>query len=257
MRRNEVPAAKKTTTIDVPELERERIEFTLVGETPLILESMSVKAKQELLMPTGRKTAAMKRTSLKHDPVQEFQDSVYRMEDGPTAIGFPAPAFKAAMVDAAKEIPGVTGEAIKRLVRVSGYRIPVYGVPQIFTTVVRMADIKKTPDVRTRAILAEWACVLAVEFVRPNLTHTAIANIVSGAGQIIGVGGFRQGKGAGDFGLWVPSDRNDARFKAIVKAGGRKAQESALADPEAFDPETAELLGWYDDELTRRGIRAV
>jgi hypothetical protein len=47
-------------------------------------------------------------------------------------------------------------------------------------------------------------------------------------------------------------DENDADFKRIVKEGGRKAQQTALDFPVAYDDETLELLTWFDVELERR-----
>ena len=52
---------KKTDELEqvqIVELTRAKIVYHIVGETPLLMNSMSVKAQRELLLPRGRKTAA-------------------------------------------------------------------------------------------------------------------------------------------------------------------------------------------------------
>lgn len=247
------PIKKSQQTIEVPQLDRETAEFFIVGETPLIFNQMSEKAKRSLLMPPGRKTAAQKATTLKHVPIEEFRNSVYTLADetAPTLLGFPATAIKKAMANAAVDIPGATKAAIGRLVRVHEYRIPVYGTPQVFTTVVRSADASRTPDIRTRAIVPEWALTVTVSFVRPLINVQAIANLLAGAGELIGIGDFRQQKGAGDFGLFRVTTDDDPDFLRIRKHD-RSAQIEAIESPEFYDAETEELLTWYDEEVAKR-----
>jgi hypothetical protein len=47
----------------------------------------------------------------------------------------------------------------------------------------------------------------------------------------------------------------DSAFAEIVRTGGRAAQTAALADPQAYDDQTEELLGWFDVEVRRRGFK--
>jgi len=244
---------KEQAVLDVPMLNREVAEFFLVGETPLIFNRMAEKAKRELLLPAGRKTNAQKATSLKHIPIEEYRASAYTLDDdtAPTLLAIPSPAIKKAMANAAVDIPGATKAGIGRLVRVHDFRIPVYGEPQIFTSVVRSADMKKTPDIRTRAIVPEWALAVTVSFVRPLINVQAIANLLAGAGELIGIGDFRQEKGAGDFGLFRVTTEDDPDFLRIRKQG-RSEQVAALETPEFYDSETEELLTWYDAEVAKR-----
>src|SRR5690606_32985291 len=104
--------------------------------------------------PKGRKTAAEKASSLKHDPLQEFADSPYIDEDesAPTYLQHLSSAFKNALKGAALDLPGANKSQIGRLTWVNGERVGIYGVPQIFCSVTRSADMNRTPDVRTRAI---------------------------------------------------------------------------------------------------------
>ena len=239
-------------TIEVEPLKVGRMTVWLKGQTPLICNRMAAKAMRSLLMPSGRKTKAEKEQNLKHDPMTEFRNSMdLRKDDGPTRIVFPAPAVKGSMASAALETKGTSKAQIGRLVWVSGYSIDVYGVPQLLMSVVRSADMNHTPDVRTRAILAEWCMPVTICFVQPQLNETTIAQLLSNGGIIVGLGDFRQEKGKGNYGQY--SVATEAECKGIVAAGGRKAQDKALADVTCFDDASAELLAWYTAELKRLG----
>lgn len=247
--------SSKTESIEIVEVNRGVIEVCLLGTTPLIHNTMSAKVRRELLLPKGRKTAAEKAGQLKHEPLEEYRASVRRMEEGPTAIGVPGPAFKGGICNAAIDVPGATKAQVGRLVHVNGYTIPVYGVPEIFSSVVRSADINKTPDVRTRAIMPQWACKLSISFIKPLVRDSVVIGLLAAAGYTQGVGDFRVQKGKGDFGQFKIVSPDDPEFVEILKTGGRKAQEKALEQPEAYDIETEELLSWFDTEVTRRGFK--
>lgn len=241
-------------TIEIPKPQISALEIAIVGTSPFICERMSEKAKHELLLPKGRKTAAEKATSLKHDPLAEYRASAYTLEEGsPTLLGVKAAAFKGAMTAAAKDVPGATKAQTGRLLWVNGETIPMYGTPKILLSVTRSADINKTPDIRTRAIVPRWAVELSVSFVTPQLTHSAVANLLSMAGFTIGVGGWRVEKGSGNFGQFRVCDLSDPEFQEIAEEG-YAAQLAAMETPEAYDQETSDLLGWYVEETDRRGV---
>src|SRR5690606_34742133 len=107
--------------------------------TPLIMNRMSQKVWQELVLPKGRKTAVEKASTMKHDPIQEYRDSPYRMDDpsAPTVLAMLPTMFKRAMGTAALDTPGAKKAQIGRLVYVEGEKIPVYGVPKVFMSITR------------------------------------------------------------------------------------------------------------------------
>jgi hypothetical protein len=246
------------TEITVAELARSSVTFAVLGTSPLICNRMSAKARQQLLAPAGRKSTVEKQSSLKHEPLLEYRDSPYRMDDpaAPTLLAVLPSMFKAAMCTAALRIPGVKRTEIEQLVQVNWDRMPVWGVPKLFCAVTRSADINKTPDVRTRAILPQWATYLTVHFMRPQLREQAIVNLLAAAGQISGIGDWRAEKGSGAFGSFTLVGAEDAEFKRILAAGGRDAQAAAMETPEPYDSETEELMSWFDVEARRRGFRA-
>ena len=121
--------------------------------------------------------------------------------------------------------------------------------------VVRSADMARTPDIRTRAYLPRWCAEVEIAFVTPTLSAHSIVSLLSNAGVIIGLGDFRQEKGAGSFGTFAVAGEDlgewELPWQAITKEG-RTVQKKAMAKPEAADEETAELLEILAEERIRR-----
>ena len=241
-------------TLQIDALKQGRVTLRMIGTTPLYFNAMSAKAKRTLLIGGGKKTSAEKK-ELKHDPEQEFRDSVYRQPEGPTLLGFPAPGVKGAMATAALETPGVTKTSVQRLIFLPQQRINIWGKPLLKMDVVRSADMNKTPDVRTRAFLPRWCAEVDIAFVTPTLSVHSVVSLLANAGVIVGVGDFRQEKGRGSYGTFAVAgeDLGDwSDYWAEVTAEGRAVQEAAMAEPEFADEETEELMAMLDDERLRR-----
>ena len=184
-------AEPKEQEIVIPPLRKGHTKVWIQGTSPLIFNCMSAKATHNLLYPQP-KTKATKRDNLKHEPMSEYRNSVYRArEDGPTRLVLPSTAIKGAMRSAALEIPGVMKTQIGRLLWVQGYNIPVWGIPQMLMSVVRSADKNRTPDIRTRAIISDWCACAEIEYVMPAINDTVLARLIGMAGAVIGLGDFR------------------------------------------------------------------
>ena len=240
--------------MQVVTLQTGRVSFCLLGTAPMIYNSVSMKAKEALLNGDEKKNAAERAGSLKHEPYHEYVASTYRHRDDthPTRLMVPAGMFKGAMKSAAVRMPGLKRTEISQLVWCEGRDIDVYGVPQIYLSVVRSADIARTPDVRTRAIVPQWCAQISVTYVKPQLSDKAIVNLVAAAGLLAGIGDGKQERGYGH-GTFEIVAENDARFQNIMKAGGRAAQDAALKNPTAYDIETEELLQLHEAAAAKRG----
>ncbi len=224
------------------------------GLSPLIYNAMSAKVKEGILTGSARKSSAEKAASLRHYPIEEYRESVYRRDGGgATRLTFPAVAFKSAAVGAIRHIPnsGTNMTAMRQLMWVLGDQVDVYGVPQLHMAVTKQAGMTGAPDMRTRAIVPEWCCCVTIRFVMPILNETTLARLLDAAGLVIGVGDFRQEKGKGNYGQFQIADKADCA--GIIKAGGIKSQDAALESPDCYDRETAELLAAYTAERKRRG----
>lgn len=251
---------KKTTEeqpveIDVIALLQGEATFHLLGTSPLVMNRMAEKSRRTLLFPSGPLTRAEKQVKLKHDPVREFQSSVYRRavhDKGPTRLLFPAAAFKRAIANTALDMPGVAKAKIDRLTWAMGHRVDIYGVPQMLTDVVRNRDIARTPDIHSWAITFPWAAAVTFRWVEPLLSEKIIGRLLANAGQITGIGDGRQEKGHFSRGQWILVNRDDKAFQDVIKSGGMKAQDEALENPTFYDADTEDLVEWFEGEYARR-----
>lgn len=248
----------KNNEIEVVTLRQEEVTFCIRGNTPFYCNRVADKAWRELLMPRGRLTKAQKATNLKHDPPAEFRSSPYlRKGNGATRIMMLSTAFKGAIAQAAIDMPTAVAKAqINRLTYVVDEYVPIWGIPRLNMAIVRSADQARTPDVRTRARLDHWCSKVTIRYTLPMLNSQAVGTLLSAAGMIIGIGDFRQEKGKGNNGLYDLVPHDDERFMQIIAEGGIEAQDEALANPVCSDPETEDLLSWFEEERDRRGNNA-
>jgi hypothetical protein len=250
--------APKTTPpveIDVIDLKRGDAVMWLLGETPFYCNRMAAKAKQSLLFPAPPLTKTQRATKLKHAPYAEFRDSPYaRKAPGPTKLLMRGSAPKMAIAGAALRMPtSVNKTEIKQLVSCPEEYVPLWGIPTLDMSVVRMAGISRTPDIRTRARLDRWAMRVPIRWTEPMLNEKKVGQLAHSAGFICGLGDWRIEKGGPNGGFRiVPND--DPELREVIESGGYLAQEEALKSPDCSNDETQELLEWYLDELARRGI---
>ncbi len=249
------PKKANENEITIIQINQGELRVCIKGDSPLICEAMSYKSKGELLFPRGRLNDAEKASRMKHVPVEEYRASTYRSDDSKskTRIIFPSAAFKKAAASSAIDIPGAAKAQIGRLLWAVGDYVEIFGVPKLLMSVVRSSDMARTPDIRTRAILPEWACSITFRFMSPMLKEATVVNLLAAGGVIRGVGGWRQEKGSGSYGQFSIVSPDDPDFARICQTGGREAQDAALASPQCYDHETEQLFAWYNDEVAKRG----
>jgi hypothetical protein len=254
-------ATKKTETVEITtvDIKLERVSYCVLGTTPFIANSLSEKVRQQLLLPAARKGSAEKAITLKHNPFEEFRNSPYKLDDenAQTLLAYLSTAFKQAFASTALDVPGAKKAQLGRLLWVEGEKIPIYGIPKMFTAVTRCADMSHTPDVRTRCIIPKWAAYVTVAFPTPILKETVVSSLFAAAGMIQGVGDWRPQKGSGAYGQFELVSEDDPRFVEIVKKGGRAAQIKAMEKAEPYDKETEELISWFTTEAPKRGHKGV
>lgn len=250
-------ATKKQEPTMVTALQHANITLRLIGTTPFYYNSMSVKAKRDLLIGSAPKTTAEKR-EIKHNPEEEFRDSVYKKSHGKTHLYFPPAAIKQAMATAAIETKGVAKTNVQRLIFLPELETEIYGRPYLKIDTVRMANINKTPDMRTRAYLPEWCAEINISFVQPTLSAVDVYTLLQNAGSIVGLGDFRQEKGRGAYGCFtvtgegMPNWEDHKEDWERITQDGMIAQQHALANPEYADEMTEELMGYLNEERARR-----
>lgn len=257
MATKKIPSA---TPLEIQPLKQGRVKLRMMGNTPLYFNSMSSKAMRDLLVGGGRKTAAEKKT-IKHNPEQEFRESVYKKPFGETLLCFPAPGVKGAMATAALETDGITKTSVQRLIFLPQTHVQIWGKPQLKIDVVRSADMNKTPDMRTRAYLPRWCAEVDIAYVQPTLSAFSIVSLLTNAGAIVGIGDFRQEKGRGSFGTFQVTSEDSmgahqSDWDDLMKEG-REVQQDALDNPEFADEQTEDLMQFIEEERARRDITLV
>jgi len=250
--------AKKPTasaTMEIHALKQGRIKLRMIGQTPMYFNSMGAKAWRDLLVGGGKKTAAEKK-NIKHNPEQEFRDSVYKKSTGDTHLCFPAAGVKGAMATAAIETDGIKKTNVQRLIFLPESQIQIWGKPYLKMDIVRSADMNKTPDVRTRAYLPNWCAEVDIKFVTPTLSAFSIVSLLQNAGTIIGIGDFRQEKGRGSYGTFSVASSEDMGDQQEIwddiTQEAREVQELAMEHPECADDQTRELMQFIQEERLRR-----
>lgn len=244
--------------VEVAILAKDFADFRIVGTTSLLFNRMAKKAKGEIIYPSRKGKGRANRTGLKHDPIAEYRDSVDKTENEfQTKLLIPASYFKGAICNIALDMPGFTKAGVGRWVQVMGNFnhefLPIWGTPRFLMYNVRQSDINKTPDIHTGCILAEWATVLKIQFIKPLLNLKQIADLVANAGIVCGIGDGRPQKGKLNYGTYRIANEDDDEFKKIVETQGYEAQTNGLAHPQPFDQNTEELWTWFKNEAKERG----
>ena len=215
---------KETTQIELPPLNLEIIEITLVGDTPLISHAWSEKAKREML---DKQMKAAKPGKEAKNPVEDFQQTLYRIEGG--GYGFPSVAFKAAAVTACTSVAGITKVAARQAFHVVGEQSAVRGAfngslmrmdlvrilgsePEMREDMVRVG--MGTADIRYRGQFWPWFTRVQVRFNRNVLSAAQIVNLFNTAGFGVGIGEWRSEKD-GQYGSFHVA--TEAEMRALLR----------------------------------------
>ena len=210
MKANGASAEIEATDIDTVHLRRLRKQtdvIRVVGLAPLIVHAWSHKARQMMLdKQQGKATKKDPK-----DPIEDFEASRYRLDDG--TDGFPAPGLKAAIADAARFFDSLTIVQTKQLFFIEGVTTaagdPLVrilddngnpAVPSMREDMVRIGP--GTADIRYRAQYWPWSMDVRLTYLPQQITAESIAALVDAAGNG-GIGEWRpsapKGKG-GTFG---------------------------------------------------------
>lgn len=174
-------------TFRLRRLSRDRFLIPVRGVTPLIVNRWSEKAKREMLDKQQSKARAKKDPK---NPIAEYEASRYRLPDG--RDGFPATAFKAAIVHAARLFDkSLTQVIMKQTVTVGGegpeQLVPIIGEVSMREDTPRAQG---TAQLRYRAQFWPWEATLHVVCVEGQFDRDSVLALVDAAG-IGGVGEWR------------------------------------------------------------------
>lgn len=185
-------------SITIERVTRTNLQVPIIGTSPLIMHKWSAKARLEML---GRQQGKSKQKQFR-DPEAEFEDAIYYLPDGTgpngepiKRYGFPAVAFKSAIVDATRNYgKDVTMVQARISIFVAGVGpdmlvpLDVPAAPVMREDVVRVG--MGSADLRYRPMFEKWAATLDVSFAPPFSGESVLALIDAG--------------GAGGVGEWRP-----------------------------------------------------
>jgi hypothetical protein len=223
-------ATKENVGIELPPLNLQLMEVTLIGDSPLIVHAWSAKAKKEMLDKQMKRATPKKEAK---DPLADFEASLYRLSGG--SFGFPSVAFKNAAVTAITSVSGVTKIAARQAFQMLGEDIEVAGVfdgvkmrqnlvriegcePTLREDMVRVG--MGTADIRYRGEFGQWHAKLLVRFNAHVLSPEQILNILNVAGFAVGVGEWRSERD-GQYGAFHVA--TEAELKKLDASAKRRA----------------------------------
>lgn len=195
---------KEAVAVEMKKINIQRVEITLVGDSPLIVHNWAEKSKKEMLDKQMKKAKTAKAAK---SPEDDYEAAFYRLPDG--RAGFPVIAFKAAAVAAGgrfsdgmkmTELRGafhIEGEGVDR---VSNHDlVAIDGDPSMREDCVRVG--MGTADLRYRPEFRQWRVTLRIRYNADAVSLDQIVNIFNLAGFGVGVGEWRPERD-GQFGMF-------------------------------------------------------
>lgn len=207
--------------IEIPEPNKQSMVVRINGTAPIIFHRWSEKAKL-MLLKTQQKDPTAKKRELR-DPKSEFLSSFYKDADGDIAI--PALNMKQAMVDAARNIEGITMTLLKGAIFTKGdvngmvkllvnkkpisvsddieiYEegderklLGLYGHDKKNPNIEMRQDLVRvgmgSADLRYRGSVKDWTMEFIVQFNGDVLSAGQVLNLLNTAGFACGLGEWR------------------------------------------------------------------
>lgn len=226
-----MPAKKsqEPITVTVPNVEMTILRVRVDGLSPLICHHFTEKTRKELLAKAMKKSTRVREAK---DPEAEFQAARYRIDangfeiegiQGPNKKypdGLPARYIKDAMIQAAREVDGMTMTSVRGLFHVemgrnlipvqkrSGKKFLTYGVdiePEVDESVQRVGGKgggTGTPDIRFRPIYKDWSAEFSITYNAKICSADQLIGLLSIGGFHVGVCEHRPAKSGGQNGIF-------------------------------------------------------
>lgn len=178
----------KVQRIEIPAPKMGVLLLTVKGTSPLICHKWSTKAQRQIEDKQAKKAQKVKDV---REPEAEYLASMYQLSsNGKMAYGFPARAFKAAMVAACRYCDGITMTFAKGAFFVMGDILPINkSKPHMRTDIVRVPPRTGGADLRYRGEFdTGWEVDLTIRYNANLVTPEQLMNLLALAGWCIGVG---------------------------------------------------------------------
>ncbi len=180
----------EASPIVLPKLNLQRVQITLIGDSPLICHAWSQKAKQQMLDRQMKRAAKAKEAK---NPEQDYSDSLYPHPAG--GYGFPVVAFKACAVDACSQVDGLTKVSARAAFHIDGELVQIDGEPSMREDMVRVG--LGTADIRYRGEFKRWRTTFEVVLNAGVMSPEQLVGLFDVAGFGVGVGEWRPQRDGG------------------------------------------------------------
>ncbi len=205
--------AAKKEIVTIKPIEEKTVELTLVGDSSLICNRWSHKAKMQL--PSYPKDSTITKKKEYCTPIEAFVESMYWISHKPTEyteeaflaaieagaeFGFPVTAIKKAAISAAYRLEWVPNKmGLKGAFFIEPDFIDDEGTPLVkihCDAPVMREDLVRigmgSPDLRWRGEFRNWKAVIRVRY-NQNAKYTLddIVNVLAAGGYYCGIGEWR------------------------------------------------------------------
>ena len=183
--RSRVSSSEEQLVVTLKPLNIQRLKIALVGDSALICNRWSEKAKKMILDKQMKRAKSAREAK---NPKEQYRESLYKMPDG-KGYGFPAIGFKNAAVSACSHIDGITKVLSRGAFHVIGELVKIDGTPRMREDMVKIG--MGIADIRYRGEFLKWSCVIEVRYNSNVLSAEQIVNLFNTAGFAIGIGEWR------------------------------------------------------------------
>lgn len=181
--------------VELKKINIQRVEISLVGDSPLIVHAWSEKAKREMLEKQMKKAKVAKEAK---NPERDYEQAFYRLPSGKP--GFPTIAFKSAAVSAGGRFAdGLKMTELRGSFFIEGEMVEIHGEPNMREDMVRVG--MGTADIRYRPEFKAWKVRLPIRYNADAISLEQLVNIFNLAGFGVGVGEWRPEKD-GQYGMF-------------------------------------------------------
>jgi len=184
---------QKTQTVNIAPPNLETASFVIIGTAPYVQHKFSAKARQQMMERQAAGSQAKK--GAKRDPKNFDEVFIQAQHITPQGWnGIPAPAFRAAMIDACRLVGfKMTHAKISVFVEPDGFDADD-GTPlvRIFGDIERHEGCVRNEtgvaDVRVRPMWRAWTARVRITYDADVFSHVDVANLLTRAGAQVGIG---------------------------------------------------------------------